>query len=165
MNDISRLIESIEADAAGNDFGLYRQELVYRAVDKNFKKFAKELKTNRLALDFAEALAISAKGTYEGYFPELIADTLPQLDTRFLKRVYSALKNFGFAKSTEELFAKAHQAANALQEIGDKYFPKEQLMNIIDGDEDEDEVFNECYLEFWRYLLAGLIRDKKMKLM
>ena len=161
MNDISRLIESIEADFADNDYELDCQEVVYSAVDKNFKRFASELKANKLALDFAEALALSAKGMQEGYFPELIADTLPQLDTRFLKRVYSTLKNFGFAKSKEELFAKAHQAANALQEIGDKYFPEDQLMNIMGGD--EDEVFNECFLEFWRYLLNGLVPDKKTR--
>lgn len=163
MKDISRLIESIEADAADNDFEFECQELVYSVVDKNFKKFKGELKANRFALDFAEALALSAKGTHEGYFPELIADTLPNLDTRFLKRVYSTLTNFGFANSDEELFAKAKQAAGVLQEIGDKYFPGKQLMNITGGD--EDFVWSECFPEFWRYLLAGLAPDKKIKLM
>ena len=161
MNDISRLIESIEADAMGDDFELDCQELIYSAVDKNFKRFERELKANKLALDFAEALALSAKGMQEGYFPELIADTLPDLDTRFLKRVYSTLKNFGFAKSKEELFAKARQAANALQEIGDKYFPEDQLKNIT-GD-DDDFVWTECFLEFWRYLLSGFVRSERMR--
>jgi len=161
MKDISCLIESIEADAMDNDFELDCQELVYSAVDKNFKRFKKELKTNRLASDFAEALALSAKGTQEGYFPELIADTLSNLDSRFLKRVYSALTYFGFANSDEELFAKARQAAGILQEIGDKYFPGKQLMNITGGD--EEFVWTECFPEFWRYLLAGLTPDKKMK--
>lgn len=161
MKDISRLIESIEADAMGNDYEHDCQELVYSAVDKNFKKFVKELKANRFALDFAEALALSAKGTQEGYFPELIADTLANLDSRFLKKVYSTLTNFGFAKDKKELLAKARQAAHTLQEIGDKYFPDNQLMNITGGD--EDFVWSECFPEFWRYLLAGLIPDKKMK--
>ena len=164
MKDISRLIESIEADAADDlDFELECQELVYSAVDENFKKIVKELKANRLALDFAEALAVSAKGMQEGYFPELIADTLANLDTRFLQKVYSFLQNTRFANSDEELFAKARQAAGALQEIGDKYFPGNELMNIT-GD-DEDFVWTECFPEFWRYLLAGLIPDKKMKRM
>ena len=164
MKDISRLIESIEADAADDlDFELECQELVYSAVDENFKKIVKELKANRLALDFAEALAVSAKGMQEGYFPELIADTLANLDTRFLKKVYSFLQNTRFANSDEEIFAKARQAAGALQEIGDKYFPGNELMNIT-GD-DEDFVWTECFPEFWRYLLAGLIPDKKRKRM
>ena len=163
MKDITQLIESIEADAMDNDFEYDCQELVYSAVDKNFKKFVKELKTNRLASDFAEALALSAKGTQEGYFPELIADTLANLDTRFLKKVYSTLTNFGFAKGEKELLAKARQAASVLQEMGDKYFPSNQLMNITGGD--EDFVWSECFPEFWRYLLAGLIPDKKMKRM
>lgn len=161
MKDIDRLIESIEADAMGNDFELDCQELVYSAVDKNFKRFKGELKANKLALDFAEALALSAKGMQEGYFPELIADTLANLDTRFLKKVYSTLINFGFAKSKEELLDKARQAAGALQEIGDRYFPDNQLMNITGGD--EDLVWGEYFPEFWRYLLAGLVPDKKMK--
>lgn len=165
MKDISRLIESIEADFATDDldFELECQELVYRAVDKNFKKFVRELKTNRLALDFAEALAISSKGVHEGYFPESIADSLPSLDFRLVKKVYSFLKNINFANSDKELFAKARQAAGALQEIGDKYFPSKQLMNITGGD--EDYVWTECFPEFWRYLLAGLNPDKKKRLM
>lgn len=153
MKDISRLIESIEADAMGNDYEHDCQELVYSTVDKNFKKFIKELKTNKLALDFAEALALSAKGMQEGYFPELIADTLVNLDTRFLKKVYSTLINFGFAKDKKELLVKVRQAAHALQEIGDKYFPDNQLLSITG---DEDFVWGECFPEFWRYLLAGL---------
>ena len=161
MKDISRLIESIEADAAGNNYELDCQEIIYSAVDKNFKRFERELKANDLALDFAEALALSARGMQEGYFPELIADTLANLDTRFLKKVYSTLTNFGFADSDEELFTKARQAASVLQEIGDKYFPEEQLMNITGGD--EDEVFSECFLEFWRYLLSGLVRSERMR--
>lgn len=164
MKDITRLIESIEADAADDfDFEFECQEFIYKAVDKNFKKFVRELKTNRLALDFAEALALSAKGMQEGYFPELIADTLPNLDTRFLKKVYSTLTNFRFANSDDELFAKASRAAGVLQEIGDKYFPSRQLMSITGGD--EEYVWNECFPEFWRYLLAGLVPDKKIKLM
>ena len=161
MKDISRLIESIEADAIDNDFEYDCQELVYSAVDKNFKKFVKELKTNRLALDFAEALAVSSKGVQEGYCPESIADALPHLDFRLAKKVYSFLKNTRFANSDEELFTKARQAAGALQDIGDKYFPDNQLMNITGGD--EDFVWSECFPEFWRYLLAGLIPDKKVK--
>ena len=161
MNDISRLIESIEADAAHNNHELDWQEVIYSAVDKNFKRFKIELKANKLALDFAEALALSAKGMQEGYFPELIADTLGDLDTRFLTKVYSTLKNFGFAKSARELLAKARQAAGALQEIGDKYFPEDQLMNISGGD--EEFVWTECFPEFWRYLLNGLVPDKNMR--
>ena len=161
MNDISRLIESIEADAMGNDYELDCQEVVYSAVDKNFKRFKIELKANKLALDFAEALALSAKGMQEGYFPELIADTLANLDTSFLKKVYSTLRNFGFAKSERELLAKARQAASALQEIGDKYFPEQQLMSITGGD--EEIIWDECFPEFWRYLLDGLAPDKKMR--
>lgn len=161
MKDISSLIESIEADFADNNYEFDCQEVVYSAVDKNFKNFERELKANKLALDFAEALALSAKGMQEGYFPELIADTLSNLDTRFLSKVYSTLTNFGFAKSDEELLAKARKAAHALQEIGDKYFPEEQLMNITGGD--EEVIWDECFPEFWRYLLDGLTPDKKMR--
>lgn len=161
MKDISRLIESIEADFADNDYEFDCQEAVYGAVDKNFQRFERELKANELALDFAEALAISAKGMQEGYFPELIADTLSNSDTRFLSKVYSTLINFGFAKSEKELLAKARKAAHALQEIGDKYFPEDQLMNITDGD--EDFVWSECFPEFWRYLLDSLAPDEKMR--
>lgn len=161
MKDVSYLIEGIEMDLADNNFELDPQEVVYTAVDKNFKKFKRELKDNKLALDFAEALALSAKGTQEGYFPELIADTLANLDSRFLKKVYSTLKNFGFAKSQKELLDKARQAAGALQEIGDKYFPKERLMNITGGD--EGAVWTEYFPEFWRYLLNGLIPDKDVR--
>lgn len=164
MKDIIQLIESIEADATDDlDFELECQELIYSVVDKNFKKFVKELKTNRLALDFAEALAVSSKGVQEGYFPESIADSLQYLDFRLAKKVYSFLKNTRFANNDKELFAKARWAAGALQEIGDKYFPAKQLMNITGGD--EEFVWTECFPEFWRYLLAGLIPDKKMKLM
>lgn len=164
MPRLIELIESIEAGIDDDpDFELECRELVYSAVDKNFKKFVRELKTNRLALDFAEALAISSKGLEEGYFPSSIADSLPFLELRLAKRVYSFLKNIKFANSNKELFTKAYQAAVALHEIGDKYFPGKQLMDIAGGD--EKFVWNECFSEFWRYLLAGLIPDKEKKLM
>lgn len=155
MKAISRLIESIEADAMGNDFDYNWEEVIYSAVDKNFKRFERELKSNKLASDFAEALALSAKGRQWGYFPEQVADTLGDLDTPLLKKVYSTLKNFGFAKSKRELLNKVWQAARVLQDIGDKYFPSNQLMSITNGD--NDFIWTECYPEFWRYLLDGLV--------
>ena len=43
MKDISRLIESIEADFADNNYELDCEEVIYSAVDKNFQRFEREL--------------------------------------------------------------------------------------------------------------------------
>lgn len=161
MKNIRTLLEYIEADLAEDDYELDCQELIYKIVDKNFKKFRGELKSNKLALAFAEALAFATNHSNNGYFPELIADTLPHLDTRTLKRVYSFLKNIKFAKNDKELFSKARQAAGDLQDIGDKYFPHDKLMNITGND--EGFVWGELYPEFWRYLLVNFAPDERKR--
>lgn len=164
MKEISRLIESIEADVADElDFELECKDLVAAAADKNFRRFKKELKTNSLAYHFAEALGTSAGGSYDGYIPEVIADSLPSRDFRLAERVYYFLLYTNFADSKEELFAKARKAAGALQQIGDKYFPGKHLMNITGGD--EEFVWTECFPEFWQYLLSKVFPKEKIKIM
>lgn len=156
VKDIIRLIESIEADAADNNYELDDcQEIVYNAVDKNFQRFESELKANDLALILAQGLALAAKGSYDGYFPESAVEDLVSLNFRPTKKLYSFLKNNGFANSKRKIASKARKAAHALQKIGDKYFPQEQLMSITNGD--EEVVWTDCFPEFWRYLLSGLV--------
>ena len=69
--------------------------------------------------------------------------------------IYSFLKNNGFGNSKRKIASKARKVAHALQKIGDKYFPQEQLMSITNGD--EEVVWTDCFPEFWRYLLSGLV--------
>lgn len=164
MKNIIRLIERIEMDASG-DSSSAAADCIYAAVDENFNNFRKELgRAAPIVMDFAEILAAAAKGNFDGYIPEAIADELSFQDTSFLKKIYSALDDYGGGHWHEdEIIDAATDAAKELHDIGDKYFPEEELMNITDGN--DDLVYGECYPEFWRYLLAGLVDDQEKKVM